>query len=167
MYNTHAYNDAPLNLYANKFISDYYAMRLGPPRLRLLRVKPSKCWIRTLGIFRVKQKCRMSRYGVLWFASERCHRPAVMQSIVHQCGHDYDDDNEDVTSYRPDWQPVTATPSHATPSNATYTQTLVNAFVYESQEDRKGECLIMWITLSAERTTCTSDCFVLARIPPH
>ena len=41
LYNTHNYNDAPLNAYANKFISDYYAIRLGPPRLRMLRVKPS------------------------------------------------------------------------------------------------------------------------------
>ena len=42
LYNTHNYNDAPLNDYANKFISDYYAIRLGPPRLRMLRVKPSE-----------------------------------------------------------------------------------------------------------------------------
>ena len=42
LYNTHAYNDAPLNAYAHKFIADFYAMRLGPPRLRLLRVKPGE-----------------------------------------------------------------------------------------------------------------------------
>ena len=41
LYNTHSYNDAPVNDYARKFISDYYAIRLGPPRLRMLRVKPS------------------------------------------------------------------------------------------------------------------------------
>ena len=40
LYNTHSYNDAPVNDYARKFISDYYAIRLGPPRLRMLRVKP-------------------------------------------------------------------------------------------------------------------------------
>ena len=40
LYNTNSYNDAQLNDYANKFISDYYAIRLGPPRLRMLRVTP-------------------------------------------------------------------------------------------------------------------------------
>ena len=42
LYNTHDYNGLPLDDEdASKFISDYYAIRLGPPRLRMLRVKPS------------------------------------------------------------------------------------------------------------------------------
>ena len=43
LYNTHDYNGQALDDEdANKFISDYYAIRLGPPRLRMLRVKPSE-----------------------------------------------------------------------------------------------------------------------------
>ena len=43
LYNTHDYNGLPLDDEdASKFISDYYAIRLGPPRLRMLRVKPSE-----------------------------------------------------------------------------------------------------------------------------
>ena len=77
----------------------------------------------------------------LWFASERCHRPVVMQSIVHKCGLDYDDDNKDVTSYGPDWRSATVAP----PPNTTYTQTLQNAFVYENQKARQGRCYLLTV----------------------
>ena len=42
MYFTEHYNDNPLDEYDRKFIDDGYYMRLGPPRLRLIRVKPGQ-----------------------------------------------------------------------------------------------------------------------------
>ena len=42
LYHTHDYNDMELSQYNSKFISNSYAMRLGPPRLRQLRVQPGK-----------------------------------------------------------------------------------------------------------------------------
>ena len=40
-YNGNEYPRQEQRMYNNKFISNRYAMRLGPPRLRLLRVVPS------------------------------------------------------------------------------------------------------------------------------
>ena len=40
LYHTRDYNNRSLTEYSEKFISDGYAMRLGPPRLRQLRVVP-------------------------------------------------------------------------------------------------------------------------------
>ena len=42
LYYTEDYRGSPLNAYNEKFLANSVSMRLGPPRLRQIRIKPRK-----------------------------------------------------------------------------------------------------------------------------
>ena len=45
LYYSSDYRQQPVNVYNEKFIRNAVGLRLGPPRLRQVRVKPSKMWL--------------------------------------------------------------------------------------------------------------------------
>ena len=77
LYNTEHYNEQQVSSNDSRFLTDFYSFRLGPPRLRLLRVEQEECAI-----------------------------AAAVGSLDTKCIVDYTPKTEDKVNYFPNWRLV-------------------------------------------------------------
>ena len=67
---------------------------------------------------------------------ELCHRARMVADIIEHCGLDYDSGSEDQTDYSPDWRL-----NDTAAAGDGYSESLVEAFQFESEDDRRGTCV--------------------------
>ena len=131
LYNTEHYNEQQVRANDSRFLTDFYSFRLGPPRLRLLRVDDgihAKTCLSSCVHFKNNSMCIF----VINYA-EPCIIEAHMRPLLSRCLVSYNKKLEDKTDYFPNWITI-GNDTMPPDTNAAH----LDAFRYQSQAELKG-----------------------------